>query len=183
MATRNKIFIPENIYFITFTILGWNKIFIDDKYINLVYKWFDYMKDNYGNKIHGYVVMPNHLHCLIYITSKSPILPKLIQNAKRFLAYQIIDLLEQDDNKKLLAFFKANARTQFGAKHKVFENNYDSLLIESEKFFIEKLDYIHNNPCQKKWQLVENSEDYKHSSASNYILDCGVYNIDLINLY
>ena len=96
MAVRNKTFIPNEIYFITFTILGWKRIFINDKYCDLVYKWFDYMKEKYQNKIYGYVIMPNHIHCLIKITDKSPKLSIFITNAKRFLAYQIVQLLEED---------------------------------------------------------------------------------------
>lgn len=49
-------FIPDRIYFTTFTIYKWISIFIDEKYFLLVYKWFDYMKDKYGNKIHGYIL-------------------------------------------------------------------------------------------------------------------------------
>src|SRR6056297_1803755 len=87
MATRNKIFQPNEIYFLTFTT---------DKYANLVYKWFDYMKDHYGNRIYGYVIMPNHIHVLLKVTHHSPPVSKLIQNAKRFLAYQIVDYLQEE---------------------------------------------------------------------------------------
>ena len=180
MAIRIKTFIPNEIYFITFTILGWKHIFINDKYCDLVYKWFDYMKEKYENKIYGYVIMPNHIHCLIKITDKSPKLSILIQNAKRFLAYQTVDLLAEDNNIKLLEFFKEHAEVKKGAKHKVFEDRYDSLIIQSEKFFLEKLNYIHRNPCTEKWQLAENPEDYKYSSASNYILGTGVYSVDIM---
>jgi putative transposase len=180
MAVRNKIFIPNEIYFLTFTILGWGNIFINDNYCDLVYKWFDYIKDNYGNKIHGYVIMPNHIHCLVYITDKSTKQSVLAQNAKRFLAYQIVDYLNKDDKMGILNYFKRHARKKFGAKHKVFEDGYDFLLIQSQKFFLEKLNYIHNNPCVERWNLAEYPEDYKHSSAANYILGQGVYNIDLV---
>ena len=181
MAIRRKTFIPNEIYYVTFTILGWQKIFINDKYCNLVYKWFDYIKINYCNKVHGYVIMPNHIHALLYISEKSPKLSTLIMNAKRFLAYQIIELLKQDKQYKLLKFFNANARIKDNAKHKVFEDRYDSLLIETHKFFLQKLNYIHRNPCQENWNLVEKPEDYKHSSTSNYILGKGVYEVDITN--
>jgi putative transposase len=180
MAIRNKIFIPNKIYFITFTILGWKHIFINDKYCDLVYKWFDYLKEKYGNEINGYVIMPNHIHCLIKITDKSPKLSILIQNAKRFLAYQIVELLGEDGKQNLLNYFANHARIKFGAKHKVFESGYDSLVIESLKFFLQKLNYIHKNPCVEKWQLAYAPEQYKHSSASNYILRAGVYDVDLM---
>ncbi len=195
MAVRNKIFIPNEIYFITFTILGWKRIFVNDKYCNLIYKWFDYMKEKYDNKIYGYAIMPNHIHCLIKITDKSPKLSILIMNAKRFLAYQIVQLLEENiqanrrsplprdcgEAGSLLNYFKSKARVKDGAKHKLFEDRYDSLIIQSRKFFLEKLNYIHMNPCAEKWRLAKDPENYKYSSASNYILETGVYDVDMMD--
>ena len=179
MAVRDKTeFMPNSIYYITFTILKWQVIFTGDKYFNLVYKWFDYVKENYHNQINGYVTMPTHLHTLIYISEKSPELSKLIQNSKRFLAYEIIELLKEDKRYDILKIFEENARKEKGAKHKVFEERYDSKIIENESIFIEKLNYIHKNPLSGKWRLADRPEDYKHSSASNYILGKGVYDID-----
>ena len=39
--------------------------------------------------------------------------------------------------------------------------------INSNRFFIEKLDYIHNNPVEDL--VVERPEDYFFSSARNYV--------------
>ena len=181
MAIREKIYIPDEIYFITFSVLDWRKIFVKEQYINLIYKWFDYIKSNYQNKIHGYVIMPNHIHCLIYLTKKSLILSKLIQNAKRFLAYQIVNLLEEENKFELLNFFKENAEIKKRAKHKVFADRYDSKIIQTNELFLEKLNYIHNNPCADKWKLAKNPEDYKHSSAANYINGQGIYQVDLVD--
>ena len=70
MAVRqNKIFIPNEIYFITFTILDWKHIFTNDKYCKLVFNWFDYMLNNCGNTLNGYVIMPNHIHVLLKWTN------------------------------------------------------------------------------------------------------------------
>jgi len=155
MAIRDKTpFKPDEVYFITFTILDWERLFIDDTSCGLVFKWFSYMEKNYGNKIHGYVIMPNHIHILLYISLTSPRLSTLIFNAKRFLAYELKCL---------------------------FEPRYDSLIIQSRNFFLEKLNYIHDNPCQEHWRLVEKPEDYRYSSASNYILEKGVYPVDLLD--
>jgi len=38
----------------------------------------------------------------------------------------------------------------------------------SEKFFLQKLNYIHQNPCQPHWMLAALPEDYKWSSAMFY---------------
>jgi REP element-mobilizing transposase RayT len=169
MAIRNKIFIPERIYFLTFTILKWQKIFVDDRYCNLIYKWFDYQTEKYENKVHGYVIMPNHFHGLIYISEKSSHISKLIQNAKRFLAYEIIKQLSEDGGQDILNLFASNARHDKNARHKVFEDNFDAKIIENAILFKEKLNYIHNNPCREPWCLADVPEDYIWSSASNYI--------------
>ena len=96
MAIRHKTeFSSDNVYFITFTICDWQNVFTNDEYCKLVYKWFNYAKEEYGNKVHAYVIMPNHIHILMYISNKSPEISKLIQNAKRFLAYGIIALLKK----------------------------------------------------------------------------------------
>lgn len=179
MAVKYKYFIPNQTYFITFTILGWKNIFTNDKYCNLIYKWFDYMRKNYRNEIYGYVIMPNHTHVLIKITDKSPKPSILIGNAKRFLAYQIINFLEQDNKKEILDHFKKYARIKEKAKHKVFEDRYDLLPIPSHKIFLEKLNYIHNNPLSKHWRLAEDIVDYKYSSAANYERGEGHYEINM----
>lgn len=119
MAVRRKIFVPNEIYFITFTILGWKNVFINDKYCDLVYKFFDYLKTKYGNGIYGYVIMPNHVHMLIKITDKSQKIKTLIMNAKRFMAYGIIALLKEDNNQELLNYFASAARVNDKAKNKV----------------------------------------------------------------
>ena len=56
-----------------------------------------------------------------------------------------------------------------GKKHQVFERSFDGKLITNHHFFIEKLNYIHDNPCRGVWKLVENPVDYKHSSAKYYM--------------
>ncbi|HQY22126.1 MAG: transposase [Ignavibacteria bacterium] len=180
MATRIRDFTPERIYFITYTIYKWKNIFISEKYFNLIYKWFDYMKEHYDNKIHGYVIMPNHLHLLLYISHHSPDVSKLIQNAKRFQAYEIVDFLEEDNRKDLLKIFSEAAEIQKGAKHKVFKDRFDSKEMVNSDLYREKLNYIHNNPCTPRWRLAEKPEDYKHSSASNYIIGNGVYDVELV---
>ncbi|GAB4197659.1 MAG: hypothetical protein OHK0057_29680 [Thermoflexibacter sp.] len=38
-----------------------------------------------------------------------------------------------------------------------------------KEVFEQKLNYIHQNPLQKKWQLVSKAEDYHYSSARFYL--------------
>ena len=46
------------------------------------------------------------------------------------------------------------------------------LPIRSEQRMIRrKMTYMHNNPCQPHWNLVEHPEDYVRSSARFYLLE------------
>ena len=62
-----------------------------------------------------------------------------------------------------------------GKNHQVFERSFDCKLITTEHFFLQKLNYIHNNPCSGVWNLVKNPVDYEHSSARHYIGEKSVY--------
>jgi hypothetical protein len=55
-----------------------------------------------------------------------------------------------------------------GQLHKVFIDSFDAKGIYNEKFFNQKLKYIHRNPVSGKWKLVIDYTDYEHSSASFY---------------
>ena len=52
--------------------------------------------------------------------------------------------------------------------HKIFKDSFDAKAIFSDKFLIQKLDYIHHNPVSGKWNLVRDFTEYEHSSASFY---------------
>ena len=40
--------------------------------------------------------------------------------------------------------------------------------IYTEKFLLQKMEYIHQNPVAKEWNLVQERADYKYSSACFY---------------
>ncbi len=52
--------------------------------------------------------------------------------------------------------------------HKVFKDFFDAKAIFSEKFLVQKLNYIHYNPVTGKWKLAKDFVSYEHSSASFY---------------
>src|SRR4051812_12861169 len=84
----------EGIYFITFTCFSWLPLIDITNSYDLVFKWFDVLSGK-GHTIVGYVIMPNHIHLLLHYTGGHQSLNTIIGNGKRFLAYGIIDRLEE----------------------------------------------------------------------------------------
>ena len=136
----------------------------------MVYKWFDHLKNQrYGTV--AYVIMPNHLHTILYFPNSGFNLNTIIGNAKRFMAYEIIKRLEEADEQTILNYLSGELtqrEKKKGQIHKVFTDSFDAKGIYNEKFFNQKLDYIHRNPVSGKWRLVNDYTEYWHSSASFY---------------
>jgi REP element-mobilizing transposase RayT len=137
---------------------------------DLVYSWFTILKKE-GIEIIGYVIMPNHVHCILYFPEADFDLNKKLSNGKRFMAYEIINRLELANDTNILNILQ-DATTERERKkkqlHKVFKDSFDGKPIFSEKFLIQKLNYIHNNPVTGKWKLATDFISYEHSSASFY---------------
>src|SRR5665647_762999 len=170
MAVRTLIEQTEGIYFITFTCKHWLPLFETTKSYDTVYKWFDYLKTK-GHFIKGYVIMPNHLHVLIDFGISEKNINTIVSSGKRFMAYEIVKRLqEQKDQEILLKIAEAVAKSDKdrGKIHQVFERSFDGKHITSQHFLMQKLSYIHSNPCSGVWKLVENPVDYIHSSATYY---------------
>jgi hypothetical protein len=118
--------------------------------------------------------MPNHAHLLLYITEDKINLNKIISNAKRFMAYSIIQRLTDQQNDTLLYKLSMACSAKEiakGQKHKVFKPSFDAKVVYTIDFLHQKLDYIHHNPVTGKWNLCNEFVDYEHSSAAFYDLD------------
>jgi len=127
----------------------------------------------------GYVIMPNHLHVLLYFPEMPKSLNILIGNAKRFMAYEIIKRLEADKYFELLEELYHSVKKgerKKGQRHKVFADSFDAKECYSNEFVYQKLEYIHKNPVSKKWQLVTDFTEYPNSSAAFY--EKGIKNYD-----
>ena len=137
---------------------------------DIVYNWFNILKQD-EIEVVAFVIMPNHLHCILYFPQANFDLNKIISNGKRFMAYEIINRLEKANQTGLLSQL-SNAVTfneqKKGQLHRVFENSFDAKAIFSDKFLLQKLNYIHHNPVSGKWNLVKDFTLYEHSSASFY---------------
>ena len=122
---------------------------------DLVYNWFKILNSEHIDVI-GYVIMPNHVHCILYFPEIEFNLNRILGNGKRFMAYEIINRLEAaNDTKTLKILQDALTERERNKKqlHKVFKDSFDAKAIFSEKFLIQKLNYIHHNPVSGKWDL------------------------------
>lgn len=178
MPVKIKIAEPQGTYFISFTCLNWLPLIqITDAY-DSVYNWFDNLTKR-GHYILGYVIMPNHVHVLLSFKNTGQSINTIVGNGKRFMAYEIIKRLKAQGETKLLTNLElaVSAKDKLqNKKHLVWKYSFDWKDCTSNTFIEQKLNYIHLNPCQGKWNLSSTPEDYEHSSAKFYFSGVqGVY--------
>ena len=158
-------------WFITFTCIEWISLFDITNSYDLPYNWFSVLKKENDANVIAYVIMPNHLHAIVYFPEPGFKLNTIIADGKRFMAYQIVNRLEVTKNKELLFHLESLVTVREkrkGQLHKVFKDSFDAKPVFSRKFLIQKPNYIHHNPVTGKWMLARNFIEYEHSSASFY---------------
>jgi len=138
---------------------------------DLVFQWFNKLISQ-GHYVCGYVIMPNHVHVLIGFRNVRLSINSVVGNGKRYLAYQIIDRLEMNNEIEILMRMQmgvSRSDRERGKQHEVWESSFDWKECNTERLITQKLEYIHDNPCCGKWNLVDSPVDYKYSSARFYI--------------
>ena len=117
----------------------------------------------------GYVIMPNHIH-LLTANVESTSLSDVMRDFKHYTSSQIAKELESSNNRLFLYIMKkAAAKEHKKQNYKVWQDDFHPEIIYSEKWFSQKLSYMHHNPVRKGY--VIKPEEWKYSSARNWILE------------
>jgi REP element-mobilizing transposase RayT len=137
-----------------------------------IYKWFRILKSKKVCVV-GYVIMPNHMHFIVYFPRTTANINSIIGTGKRFMAYEIVKRLrelKQFDLLKKLANAVTITEKKRNKLHEVFQPSFDLKELTTDKYVIQKLNYIHKNPNSGKYNLAEDYVSYKYSSAGFYEL-------------
>lgn len=166
MSEKYKVIDTGYSYFITITLVEWQKLFHIPLYAEIIIDSIRYCQKNKGLELFGYVIMPSHIH-LIARAELRP-LGEVIRDFKKFTATRIVERLSKDlEHQPMLAVFADAAnRIKRNKNYKVWQDGFHPEVITSNQFFYQKLKYIHDNPVEAA--LAELPEQYPYSSARNY---------------
>jgi REP element-mobilizing transposase RayT len=169
MSDRYKIFDNTKAYFLTMTVIGWIDVFSRKDYKLLIVNSLKHCQKEKGLVIFGYCLMSNHLHLIARAEGESS-LSEILRDFKKFTSKAIIDEINNDSESRkewmIQCFKKAGEENKKIKYFKFWQDGNHAEVITSNKFFDQKLDYIHNNPVKEL--IVEKPEDYIFSSARNY---------------
>ncbi|HLF25927.1 MAG TPA: hypothetical protein VJG32_06300 [Anaerolineae bacterium] len=159
---------PSHLYFITATLLGWRPLLARFEFAWIVLDSLGWHRKQCRLALYAYVVMPTHFHAIIKPAENKTISENL-QSLGSFTAHAILNQLRIDGFTEEMRYFAEHRQLDRTEQHQVWQP-IQAKNIHSPAFLREKLEYIHNNPVAKKWQLVPERARYEFSSARFYDL-------------
>ena len=118
-------------------------------------------------RIYAYVIMPNHVHLVLSILENET--KKSIQlSLLKFTAQFLIKYMIHENQHNELKQYQTSLKDRI---YNIWKRRPKWIHIDNTIILEQKIDYVHNNPLQEKWQLVSAPELYEWSSASFYICE------------
>lgn len=152
----------------TKSVVGWLPVLESAEACDIIIEAMTHSMNHKGTRLHGYVIMPNHFHA-IPSASTGQTISNMMRDFGTYTSKRLTEYLDRQDSASMLRVFRAAAwMDQRGNDFKVWQEGFHPIAFRSERFFREKLNSMHYNPVRKL--LVERPEQWKYSSARNYIL-------------
>ncbi len=165
MGLRNRSFFKdEHCFFAITTCFNRYHLLTETIYKDIVCNSIAFVNNKYKTAVLGYVIMPNHLHLILYFQEKNW-LSDWMRDMKKFTSTKIRQAIERSGNIAVLESLRIN---DTGRVFKVWQDRFDDVYLHDKRLLEEKLDYIHLNPLQAHWNLAKLPEEYAYSSAVFY---------------
>jgi len=144
MPRKPRVHVQEAFYHVLARGNQKQQIFYDDEDYQIYLRLTKKYSERYNVELHGYVLMPNHVHLLVRVNSVP--LARFMQGIQQ--TYTQI----------------------FNKRHEkvghLFQGRYKSFYIDKDVYLLELIRYIHLNPV--KAGLVRKPQNYRWSSQRNY---------------
>jgi len=180
----HKIVNQDGLHYLTFTVVGWIDVFTRKKYKDIIIHDLEYCIRNKGLILCAYAIMSNHIQ-IIGRADEGYDVSNIIRDFKSYSIKTILNSILTSPNESrqewMLKLFKYYAKYNSNNKfYQFWKRDNKPIELVSPKWIDQKINYIHNNPINAG--LVENSWEYRYSSAANYVEKEGLLNISLIDL-
>ncbi len=155
-------------YYVTFSIVDWLPVFVSEAACRIVTDSLNFCHEHKGLRTNAFVIMPTHMHAIVFDANwNADALQRALTDFRKFTGRQLLDY----SAKHMPACFSRVFESQAGGdrERRFWQSSRHPEAIQSEPFWRQKLDYLHENPCRKG--LVIRGVDWRFSSARWYASD------------
>ena len=154
---------PGGTYFFTVNLLQRQENDLLTRHIDVLRQTVRLVRQRYPFKIHGWVILPEHLHCVIELP------PEDADFATRWRLIKMGFSKAMPRSEKL-----STVRVRRGERG-IWQRRYWEHLIRDEADYRAHMDYVHINPV--KHGLVKRVADWPYSTFHHQVAE-GVYPLD-----
>ncbi len=134
-------------------------VFRTDKIKELAAQALNEARQSAGILLFAYVLMPDHYHLIIDGSRTSS---EVLRYTNGITARRIINYLKENNFTSSLEKLQQETKKR-EYKFSLWEHHPNAFLINNEATFMQKVNYLHQNPVRAK--LVDKAEDYLYSSV------------------
>jgi putative transposase len=174
-ARLHRYDVPGHVHFLTISCHQRLPFFRFEELKQVVVDGLCQLRERFGICLIGYVVMPEHLHLMLYPHTKSCETPipvsRLLHNFKQSVGFHGKQALRQcwRRHRSLGGGPLDDWALSRGQTRSIWTTRAYDFNVTSQPTLISKLDYMHNNPITRG--LVDRAEDWRWSSYRYYALD------------
>ncbi|MBN1855120.1 MAG: hypothetical protein JW829_20470 [Pirellulales bacterium] len=148
--------------------MDWLPVFVSDNAFQIVTKSLNYCHRHQGLRTNAFVIMPTHFHAIFFHADfKAEPLLGALTAFRKFTGRQLVEYCKKHMPSCFRnAFLNAASNDR---KFTFWQKTRHPEQIETERFWEQKFDYIHMNPCRKGF--VRHASDWRYSSAAYWLSD------------
>jgi len=154
-----------SLYYVTYSVVEWLPVFVSEDACRIVTDSLTFCHRENHLRVNAYVIMPTHMHAIVFDAEHKPErLAKTLDQFRRFTGRNLADFCVRHMPLVFTEVFQDSATQD--RKRRFWQPSRHPVALQSEKFWRQRIDYLHANPCRKG--LVLYAGDWRFSSARYY---------------
>jgi REP element-mobilizing transposase RayT len=155
-------------YFVTFSVVEWLPVFIRPEPCQIITDSLNFCHDNKHLEINAYVIMPTHLHLIVFDCDfDSQRLRRTLTDIRKYTGHRLVDYCLAHTSACFAVALRGAARTD--REHRFWQADVHPEAVYTETFWRQKLDYLHDNPRRRG--LVWDATHWRFSSAAYWLVE------------
>jgi len=162
---RYRIYPEAAVYYVTYSVVEWLPVFVTDATLRIVGESLAFCHQQKHLRINAFVFMPTHMHLIAFDAEyNNERLAAALTAFRKFTGRQLSDYCTDHLPPCFAETLRAKATAD--RERRFWQPSRHPMAIQTERFWQQKLDYLHDNPCRKG--LVRCPQDWRWSSAAWY---------------
>jgi REP element-mobilizing transposase RayT len=165
---RYRIADDAHVYYVTYSVVEWLPVFVSETAFKIVTDSLNFCHEQKRLRINAYVIMPTHMHAICFDADfDNERLQRSLTDFRKFTGRRLSDYCSSH----LPKCFRETLHSSSTAdrERRFWQPSRHPEGLQAERFWQQKLDYLHENPVRKG--LVVRAAHWRYSSAAYYASD------------